>query len=1347
VLSDKVVLSKYTRRLCKVPSGRFGEKYQKEIRTVVLYRILVLVFFLDRAKASNLLDRFPRLFCKDAEVKSTKDLLLAFCRIALAQEGDFIKHLSRMGLSVSYRQEPIDEIDFRVVNMAIDLQDGVLLARLTEILTEAPTRSLLKKLRLPTVSRLQKLHNVGLVLDTLKKHGVPIRKDILPYQIVDSHRDVVLGLMWSVISSCCLHRLISVERVKEEILRLKLSRGELHLNPWVKAKDAEEETRSLLLTWCDVVCSKYGVSVSNLTTDLADGVVVCLLLNNYMPNLLRLSEIRRTDRTTNFMHPSKQDHGEILQNERRNCELANNKTYLLGGIGRMIPISDSSDVPDPQSMLLCLAYMFSRIMDCSQELKACITIQSFFRDRLRIVQLEKRMEAAKLILCRWRENRLNYFNAQRRLYGDAVGTIEKFLWCKLHRLEELRQRRLEWEQIKRKIISIQSVARGTSARVQFRAMVHQQRVCTSIQCWWRRAMATSHLMALRVQRNAARTIQRAFRGSKANDRTKVSAAILIQSQWRAFWTLVQYKIAIFDIIAGQSCARRYLALKSFRDHLYAIIRIQAFARGFLARLELARRKRWFLVNKSAVAIQSALRRYDCKKKFCIQRKSSVRIQATWRQARAHSAYTGILASTIVIQSNVRGYLDLFSFQKSRNAAIKVQALLRGQLAQSDYGSKASKVLLCQARVRGFLARQQAIERQRAVPVIQSLARMKNAREHFLEIKCAAVLLQCVVRGWLASLMYQRAMQRTILMQSKIRSFVKKVQFQRYQMSAVTIQAEARVWKAKRMHAKLRHDHALLVNATATILQAAYRGYTFRKVLTSTNKLAIQIQKSARGFLARCDFQYEMFQICKAQSIARRWIAGKLAEWRLHSALTLQAAARSLLAKQAVHVKRCEFWRRTIAARKAQRAARIYLARFRAAIQIQKTWRCFKVHIDFFVCVIGIEQLQSFVRRRISALKAKRRLWAVQIVQGFSRLALKKIQAATMIQKHTRGLLERLHREDESDAATRIQTQYRGYVEQTEYLQMVVSARFIQDGFRIWRVQRHCKIIQRSFRSFIFRRHTEISAVRLQRRWRNKKIRQNFLLLRQQVVTLQSFVRAQVVRSMMPREVKKASVRVLKANRQARLDPSQTLGARMAWALAEIDRQPSMGKITRAVMTLEIATRLCKKSCFDLSRADAMKILIKTAQSCNRSLPHIELIQYILKTFVNVARHEELIHAIATEHAGGLYIDLLQTFRDKEEIFQSAVSLLKSSLAHNGGLLKHMQGSGESIKRLKQIKEIKAKKEGAQLMAAPTRLNRTKARANPNKNKNSHRRKSGSVLALESLGEIIWMLEPQKCHGL
>ncbi|CAN0425458.1 unnamed protein product, partial [Discosporangium mesarthrocarpum] len=87
-------------------------------------------------------------------VKSSVGILNVFCQF-LHGEGDFVRHLRKMGYTVSHEQAFIDEFDFKVTNLAVDLRDGVRLARLAEVVSAVGSLGLTRSLRVPATSRLQ----------------------------------------------------------------------------------------------------------------------------------------------------------------------------------------------------------------------------------------------------------------------------------------------------------------------------------------------------------------------------------------------------------------------------------------------------------------------------------------------------------------------------------------------------------------------------------------------------------------------------------------------------------------------------------------------------------------------------------------------------------------------------------------------------------------------------------------------------------------------------------------------------------------------------------------------------------------------------------------------------------------------------------------------------------------------------------------------------------------------------------------------------------------------------------------------------------------------------------------
>jgi abnormal spindle-like microcephaly-associated protein len=433
------------------------------MRCLVLSRVMTLVLFLDFAKTQNLLDKAPRLFSVSSEVKSSRDVLVAICRTCLFAEGDIVKHLSRISLNVVYHQDPIDEVNFKVSNLATNLRDGVLLTRLSEIVTESSFKSIMTSLRLPVISRLQKKHNVNLALTSLRHFGVLIPDVIDAHHIMDGHREMVLALMWCVISHCCMMKLIQEDMVEQEIedvLRSSLARSKVtrhlthvsgkepafHRPPTAVGKrytKAEEVLRGLVLRWSQAVCASFGLRIDDCVGSFADGTAICLLVYYYHPTLMPKEEIFFPSGNEDISH-------SIGGNQRREKERSNWTKAIeaikeLGGMPVMLPISDSESPPDEQSMLLCLSYLCSRLMESSKEIFATILIQAHYRKYQRLALVERKIAAAKLIISFWLTNRHIYYRFQRRRYAGAVALLEEFVLSHREGLRRMRDRRLEKE--------------------------------------------------------------------------------------------------------------------------------------------------------------------------------------------------------------------------------------------------------------------------------------------------------------------------------------------------------------------------------------------------------------------------------------------------------------------------------------------------------------------------------------------------------------------------------------------------------------------------------------------------------------------------------------------------------------------------------------------------------------------------------------------------------------------------------------------------------------------------------------------------------------------------------------
>ena len=257
----------------------YREGHQEALNKFILKKFLELVLFLDTAKESRLIRHNPCLFCPDSKIKSSRDMLLAFSRDYLAGEGDIIKHLAYLKYDVKHKQTALDEFDYAVTNISTDLRCGLRLTKVAELLTGA---DLSRSLRIPAVSRLQKVHNTEVALKDLRSANPAIPANITAKDLVDGHREKTLALLWSIIFGFQLSAILDADKLREEILHLRRSlrvrsrlgdeasaRGLKFLaelrarSPRVGTEtEIEGENVALLKEWAQLVAAHYDVQVN-----------------------------------------------------------------------------------------------------------------------------------------------------------------------------------------------------------------------------------------------------------------------------------------------------------------------------------------------------------------------------------------------------------------------------------------------------------------------------------------------------------------------------------------------------------------------------------------------------------------------------------------------------------------------------------------------------------------------------------------------------------------------------------------------------------------------------------------------------------------------------------------------------------------------------------------------------------------------------------------------------------------------------------------------------------------------------------------------------------------------------
>ena len=111
------------------------------------------------------------------------------------------------------------------------------------------------------------------------------------------------------------------------------------------------------------------------------------------------------------------------------------------------------------------------------------------------------------------------------------------------------------------------------------------------------------------------------------------------------------------------------------------------------------------------------------------------------------------------------------------------------------------------------------------------------------------------------------------------------------------------------------------------------------------------------------------------------------------------------------------------------------------------------------------------------------------------------------------------------------------------------------------------------------------------------------------------------------------------------------------AIETIEKSTVMAEVKGAVETLVHTTRKSKECCKCFVRAKCHIMLCFIITSCNRSTPHLELLQMILQTMTNVMMHRSSAHQLATNEVAEVIIYVCQMYRDKSKLFSLSCSLL------------------------------------------------------------------------------------------
>ncbi|GBG26415.1 Abnormal spindle-like microcephaly-associated protein-like [Hondaea fermentalgiana] len=1196
--------------------GLFDEnpEYKQEMRRRTLRRFLKLVIFLDRAKQASLIDHPSCLFRVDSPIKSSADMLINFAKEFLAGEGNVLRHLQNScAYTLHHEQRKLDEFDFRVTNLAVDLRDGLRLSRAVELLTDNRDRTLSELMRAPAVSRLQKLHNTDVALKELERQGVslvfshntaaglaraqmPVKPETISNRdIVDGDRRKTLALLWKMILKWKLDGVLPEEALCDETSRVRTMHGKTasrimakseelakHHKMQVRAQRGEataeenqetehtEAAMDVLLRWCQSICAHHGMRVANFTTSMASGRALCLLIHHYHPGLLPRESIRETTvDVCRARHPEsyaadldwavhnvqdmpRSEYRRSLENERANFQLVNECATALGSVPVLLPQFDSENVPEEKMMLLFVTYLSSRLLVSRDEIAAATRIQAVWRQHYRgryLRELGERSLDAALVIQKYTRGLL----ARQFLRKDRMAR-------KLQAFARGYPMRLAYCDLRDAAITLQAFFRCRATYEIYNAVLS---MIVQVQAVVRRHQACIRTRTLRAKETAAVAIQAFVRGhnQRMNLLYEMSAAVTIQSLVRGFldrrWQQ-RSKIAVVHMqafVRGSVLVRRgFLTLK---DHAIAM---QALSRG-VARYHMTR---YTMLQEKTIVLQNAMRAYFARKRFAAAEDACIKVQAFLRMALAQTHYQEMTRAAITIQACVRQDRIRGMYRFVRESIIEIQAAWRG--------CQIRDITRVQSLARRHRACCQVALTRRRIVKVQSLARAWAARHALAKQTTAAVKLESVLRMHVIRTQFLYIRTATVRIQSWVRKCAAVHNLHQAQDAAIQLQAMARMWRA---------SHMLLIQRNAALRVESQAQRAFDEKFAQ----AVQVQAGVRALLARKEFLTKRNAAIAVQSSVRAHQAQQHLLRARKVAIFCQSNARRLQTRRACASKLAQIVQAQAAARTLLERKR-FLRERKSIVTVQSLFRARVAQQTLLKAKRAAVFAQAHARRMNAQREFSAKVACVTKTQAFTRAALGRMQYL-----RTRAAVVKLQSIARTQQATRLAEQHRCAVLTIQSLARGICARSAADARRAAVVE--VQAFARTVLARVCFLRTRAAVIKLQSVSRTQQATRLAQQHRCAIVTIQSFARGICART----AAKSRRVAILEVQAFARTALERMQFLRIRTAVIKLQSIARTQQATRlaeqhryAIVTIQsLARGICARAAANSRRAAILKL--------------------------------------------------------------------------------------------------------------------------------------------------------------
>uniref|UniRef100_A0A4Y0BN53 Calponin-homology (CH) domain-containing protein n=1 Tax=Anopheles funestus TaxID=62324 RepID=A0A4Y0BN53_ANOFN len=1241
--------------------------YAEHMKKFTLRTVLFLLFFLDTAKRRKLIKHNPCLFVRNAPYKETREILVRFSSSLVAGIGDITKHLKRVGYALSHKQSYLDEYNYAFENLAVDLRDGVRLTRVMEIILLREDLS--TSLRVPPISRLQKIHNINLALGALEQAEYQIAGNITAKDICDGHREQTMSLLWQIVYKFRAPKFNAAAIVLQRWWRMN----------WLKvaiARRIEEKQRlkrEVAARTIQAAVRGYCVRVwyeAYRHQKLRAIVTIQKFTRRYLAQkraakrFAAIVRIQHWWRSMREMRSARERYllcrksAIILQTSFRRYALGRKLLAAAAVIGTIRTEAKHRHLQATIIQRSIKSYVIHRRLHAIVngmvvfirrkwlQHRSAAKIQSL--QRMRIVRKEyQRIRSATIcIQRRWREcltaRRLrNRFLLMR---ASAIKIQEHFRgWKQMHldmqaykRTRELilhvqhrwratiamRKERLAYKTVRQAAINVQ---RNFRARQAMKLEVDRYQTLRSTTITLQRRYRANRAMMVQRQqyialRVATLCIQRRFRAQL--------------SMRAARTTYVQIRTAIVTI---QRRYRATILMRLERDHFNALrrctINVQSRYRAILAGR--VTKQRYETCRRAAIHIQRKWRatlqmRRDCAQ-YGMQRSAAITLQRSWR---------AILLKRKIRYDYLR-YLDAAKILQRR-----YRALVQGRLVRQELEHRRRAAIIIQQRLRAFLKmkqeRYQYLRLRQAALVLQNRFRANRAalmqRNRYMAIKQSAIVIS---NRWAATLAmrqqrssFQRLKSAAIVIQQRYRAqktMQEAVQHYRHIRTAVVL--IQRTYRAQRAMEKCR-GRFLNLKSASIVVQEFYRGYKKMKHERASflrlREAVISIQRRFRGKLLMRQAVDDYERKRKAAVTVQRW-------YRSYRKMVTERDRFNAL-KRAATI----FQTRYRARREMVRNVKEYNRICRAVRTIQTRWRA----------TLSMRRERETYRRTL--------------------------QAARSIQIHYRAYRERLIDELNyrmyRSAVIVVQRRYREKLE-TRYERQ----RFEQIRHTIYGLQKHARgtLARRAFRAmltpeYLEKQRRDKAALRIQRWWRGA-----FHRKRHQTAKMRTIAKQMVV-----------------SRREAQRDPSNRLSNVSRLCMRFLKTRFSSSEAIGILQRLERMSRLVPHLLVDDAVFLSVFCYNTMAQAIRSEVDKI-LIEICARIILNLARFEGTKEQAFQENGLVTVSQMLLRWCDKDCAIFSTLCTLLWVLAHDNkkkNAIRRYMISKDAIFMLRETKKLVQRKE-------------------------------------------------------